>query len=168
MKRKIIIGSMILVLMMPVVALAATLDFVYDNQYETDMIRFDIIDVTSGGSLIFFDFPPLGWDISTDAANWTDSVINVNASVMFSAPADASILADANHFNLSIWDRLGGDDPSIFDLTLAWTEYLDGGVQGAGTIDFENGVIATPLPASAWMLLSGLAMFIGIRRQKAQ
>jgi hypothetical protein len=168
MKRTLLIGCMILVLMMPVVVSAATLNFVYENQYETDMIRFDIIDVTSGRNLDFFDVPLIGWDISTDAAGWTDYIINDRDSLVFSAPANASIMGEANNFNLWIWDWAWEDDFSNFDFTLAWTESLDGNVQGAGTIDFEDGVmVPTPLPASAWMLLSGLAMFVGVRRRNA-
>lgn len=166
MRRTFLIGCLILVLMMPAIVSAAALGFVYDNQYETDNIRFDIIDVTSRANLNFVDIPLFGWDISTDATNWTNEIINGRDSVVFSAPADSSIMANENNFNLWIWgwER----DLTNFDFTLAWTEYLDGGVQGAGTIDFEDGVmVPAPLPASAWMLLSGLAMFVGVRRRNA-
>lgn len=167
MNLKAIICGVILFFIFPAVASAATLDYVYQNEYATDEIRFDIINVTSGAIVDFWDIPSMGWDIHTSASNWTDVVSNFHSTVLFSAPAGSSIQPGLEVFNLSHWNRsFASNALDDFDFVLQWAEYNGGILQGEDTIAFVDG-IPTPLPASAWMLLSGLAMLVGIRRRNA-
>jgi hypothetical protein len=156
--------------MMPAVALAAVFEFEYTNAFVADVISFQITDVTSSANISFADWFIWSPDSNGAAAEWTYVRALPPQSLVFSAQPGSSILPLSGVFSLWLWD--GGYNfwgpPDQFDFTLSWTESLNGITLGAGTIDFENGVmVPAPLPASAWMLLSGLAMFVGVRRRNA-
>jgi hypothetical protein len=170
MKRKILFGSMLLFLIIPVVASAARWEFNYTNAFTSDEINFEITNVTSGANLSFFDMLIWSPDSGGAAADWTYQVNTPPPSLAFSASSGGSIASGSGAF--SMWFYNGdffGTALDDFDFTLAWTESIGGAIQGSGTIDFVDGnVVPTPIPASAWMLLSGLAMFIGIRRRNVR
>jgi hypothetical protein len=166
MKRTLLIGCMILVLMMPVVASAALFEgSSFSNLYNADRIE---LSLTQGNwftdnitiDTVLFGGDAFGWSITSGAS--TEPLV---------LEGSTPLAAGSGLFELSFNDNQSNFISSLFgsnwlyDFTLHWTEYS--GATALGQIDytFDNGVLVTPLPASAWMLLSGLAMFIGIRRR---
>ena len=164
MKLKVFILSLILLLTAPAVGSAALLSGTYWNTFEANEIRFNLVD---GGSLdirIVFANP------GDAAENW-DSQITDGQRVVFGGPGEAAIVPHTGSFRVWFYDNSFFNFSSDnFDFTLEWAEYLNGSFLGSGDITYEDGEEVpspVPLPTSAWMLISGLALFVGIRRHSA-
>lgn len=162
MKSKAFILTLILLLTAPAVVSAALLSETYWNFYAADEVRFSLVDDGSLDIRLVFANP------GNAAENW-NSAITDRQHVVFGGPSESVIAPHTGSFRIWFYDnRLFNFSPDYFDFTLEWTEYLDGGFIGSGTIRYEDGdevPAPVPLPTSAWMLLSGLGLFIGIRRR---
>lgn len=175
MRIKAALIATIALLFIPAVGSAAFMEYVYHNAYEADEIRFNIVNVTSGADISFNTF--LWWTHdSSDAANDWTWLRTDPQSLVFSDPDNPreGILPGTGTFTVSVYDGvlfpLFSQTSDRFDFTLEWSEWLNGSmVAGSeGHLDFIDGEpIPTPIPASAWMLVSGLAIFLGIRRHRA-
>jgi hypothetical protein len=169
MRTKILILMTVALLVMPSLASAAFMDYSYENKYDTDQIVFNIVELgpEASDTIYFTNMPFFGHSIdATDG--WDADISNAFQTLTFSS-ADA-IDAGTGSFNFPFYDSFLTADLLGFDFTMTWSEYdIRDEVWKNGIIQFENGVevLHTPIPASAWMLMSGLAIFLGIRRHRA-
>ena len=168
--RKSILYIAFLLLALPLVLNAATLTQTFENEYETDAVYLFIINDSIGRDVTFDDDPV---SIGGAAAGWSTTLFDSESLVMQGTTIDAF----SGSFTVSFWDgRNGGGNPdAFFDFTLEWAEYLDGSMVAQGSIYYDDGgiyrtddnftsTVPTPVPASVWMLVSGLALLVGLRR----
>ncbi|GEM_PF-1809502 len=172
--KMIILMTVAFFMMIPAGASAAYLPFSYTNHYETDRIEFNIVGIEDPALDITFaniNFPGYEHEISS-SVDWNFKRSNNFHTLIFQPDSVSTIAEGTGVFNLWLFESLTGWLPVTLDsynFTLEWTEYLGAATQGSGQILFEEGVdvLYTPIPASAWMLMSGLAIFVGIRRHRA-
>jgi hypothetical protein len=169
MKRPLLIGALFLMLVLSPVMASASLIYHYQNNFfETDEIVFEITDVTSGAEISIANYMPTSYPVSFDWS--TEGTPPQSLTYTYDG---GSIEANTGNFIFYLWD--GGPlewfvNMDNFDFTLTWTEFLGGVEQGSGSVAYLDGVptaVPTPLPASVWLLLSGLGLFVGIRRHRA-
>jgi len=162
---------LMILLMIPVAASAATLTQSFLNDYVSDSIYLFITDV-NGRDIDFVDDPVV---FGGAASGWSAAVFDDGDTLVMQG---TTIDARSGLFDVTFWDnRNGNGNPTaFFDFTLEWAEYSGGVALGLGSIYYTDGVITgadgnftstvpTPVPASVWMLFSGLALFVGIRRR---
>jgi hypothetical protein len=161
---------LMILLMIPVVASAATISQSFLNDYQSDAIYLFIINDNVGRDISFQTDPVVYGGAAT---GWTTTLFDSESLVM----QGTTIIPLSGLFDVTFWDnRNGGGNPTgFFDFSLEWAEYLGGAAVAQGSLYYDNGAIVgadgnftstvpTPVPASAWMLFSGLALFVGIRR----
>jgi len=166
MRTKILILMTVALLVMPSLASAAFMDYSYENKYDTDQIVFNIVELGPDAPNTIY-FTRLGNGISAPAG-WRDDFSNAFQTLTFSSAT--AIGAGDGGFNFPFYDDWRINNLLGFDFTMTWSEYdIQDEVWKNGIIQFEDGieVLHTPIPASAWMLMSGLAIFLGIRRHRA-
>lgn len=174
MKLKTIINLILLILIMPAAGRAATITKSLVNDYQTDTIYLFITNDDAGPGISFVSDPVV---FGGGAAGWSATLFDTNTLVMQGAPINPL----SGQFDVAFWDnRNGNGNPSaFFDFSLEWAEYLGGSAVGQGSLYYTNGAITgadgnftstipTPIPASAWMLVSGITLLVGIRRYKKE
>lgn len=160
----------VLIMTLPLDAAAGTYSGGYQNQYQTDSIYLFLYDDNPSLDAIFQDVNlsnPDSWSI----VEHTDTYLNLKG-----LSADPGSVM----FDITFSD---GRNPhtKMIDFRMEWAEYLNGApseTNAMGTLlverkgknynwsstsDFSS-PIPNPLPASTWMLLSGLFFLAGFRR----
>lgn len=169
-KKKLL--SLILILMaIPVAASAATFTQSFTNENPADAIYLFIINDNVGRDISFVDDPV---NFGDAAAGWNTTLFGTETLVMQGTTIDAY----TGSFDVTFWDnRDGNGNPTgFFDFTLEWAEYSNGSALAQGSIYYTNGgitgadgnftsTVPTPVPASLWLAISGLALLVGIRRR---
>ena len=151
-----------LLLLLPALATAAMISSTFYNQTDADEVRFSVLNDAIGEDVtISIRYPggaASGWPYPPYAPPPTQSV-------WFGDSTEADILAGTGSFTL--WFMAPGAI-DVMDFTLLWQEFSDGLLMFQDFDTYIDGQVATPtpIPASAWMLASGLALFIGLRRQR--
>jgi len=177
MHSKTLIGALALILMIPVVSSAALFSASFANLYDTDEIVLAITPDQESRNITFesVDFPgefnpAAGWSVTSTEPG----LVTMGGNAISAGSSLFDVTFNDNTGWLEGWIGTifnGGNVNWAFDFTLQWTEYLAGVEIGQWTYEFENGVnqstTPVPLPTSGWMLLSGLALFIGIRRHSS-
>lgn len=110
------------------------------------------VDYTDAGSYVLGTFPTGGHRQNHPASAIIDG-LNPVAQVMWSG------IADATHANPGGTISITGLDVSFDVLTVAYT------VSCANDVVFVSGMSQTPIPATVWLLGSGLAGLVGLRRR---
>jgi hypothetical protein len=170
MKLKTLITLAILIVILPLSARAALMTQSFVNEYQTDAIYLFILNDNRGAD-ISFDTDPVSF--GNAASGWSHTLFDTETLMM----AGNTIDPFNGSFDVTFTDNSNRPNRNTnqFDFTLEWAEYLGGTSVGQGSIYYQNGsmtsfddtftsTVPTPLPASAWMLMSGLALFFGIRR----
>lgn len=162
--------AVIIVLLMPGAALAGTYTQTFYNEFQTDSIYPFLYDDDKNHDVIFqsVDFTDASWSIATSNSE--------NTYLQLSGP-----VVDPGALQFDITFTGGPNKYRIPSFTLEWAEYLNGvpsasDAMGAITLDRKGGsyswivsndfnsTVPTPLPASTWLLLSGLFFLVGVRR----
>lgn len=170
MKLKTLITLAILIVILPLSARAALMTQSFVNEYQTDAIYLFILNDNRGAD-ISFDTDPVSF--GNAASGWSYTLYDTETLMM----AGNTIDPYNGLFDVTFTDNSNrpNRNTSQFDFTLEWAEYMGGTSVAQGSIYYQNGSITsfddtftstvpTPLPASAWMLMSGLALFLGVRR----
>ena len=168
MKLKTIRNLILILLIMPFTASAATITESLHNDYQTDAIYLFIINDGQGRDIEFVTDPVVFGDAATD---WSTTLFDSESLVMQGATIDP----ESGLFDITFWDNRNRGGSNAFDFTLEWAEYFNGVAVGQGSLYYTNGdivaandnftsTVPTPIPASAWMLVSGVALLVGIRR----
>lgn len=138
------------------------------NEYQTDSIYLFLYDDNNRHDAIFqsVTFSNATWSV----ADQSDTYLHLSGPE--AGPWDIA-------FTLSITDNRNRN-ARIIPFTLEWAEYLNGSpsaVDAMGSIEFTRGgnswvassdfnsTIPNPIPASTWLLLSGIGFLVGVRRQ---
>jgi hypothetical protein len=167
-KMKLITCLSAILLMMPVTASAATFDQFFYNEYQTDGVYLFILN-DSVDTDIHFDADPVAF--GGTASGWSTTLYDPETLYMQGTTIDPF---DGN-FTITFTDNDGSTGTDVLDFTMEWAELLGGTVLAQGSLYYMDGnissadpnftsTIPTPVPASVWMLFSGLAFVIGIRR----
>lgn len=165
---------LMILLMIPAAVSAATISQSFLNDYQSDAIYLFIINDNVGRDISFVADPVVYGGAAT---GWSTTLFDSESLVM----QGTTINALSGIFDVTFWDnRNGGGNPTgFFDFTLEWAEYLGGAEVAQGSLYYDNGgitgsdgnftsTVPTPVPASVWMLFSGLALFVGIRRHNKE
>lgn len=169
---KPIICLIAILLMMPVAASAATFDQFFYNEYQTDGVYLFILN-DSVDTDIHFEADPVAF--GGTASGWSTTLYDPESLYVQGTMIDPF---DGN-FTVSFTDNNGSTGTDVLDFTMEWAEFANGTSLAQGSLYYLDGIISsadgnftstipTPVPASVWMLFSGLAMFIGIRRRTAK
>jgi hypothetical protein len=150
-----IILTAILILMVTAVSHAATLNYTYNNDNQTDYIYLFITSV-EGADVDFVQWTSLpgGW------------VTDIHEAERLSAYGPT--IDPGERFRIRFSER--------GTFTLEWAEMLSGVAQDQGSRYFVNGrfvsaddeftsTIPTPIAGTYWLLGSGLIVLIGVRRR---
>ena len=168
MRRIHLFGTLVLILLLaPTAVSAALLEYSFRNFYDTDRIVLTISPTEDYDNITFqdvaFEGSALlnGWNVETLGP----ATLALEGSAITAGTGDFDLTFSDNNF----WTWIFGLD-YLFDFSLQWDEYLNGSLAGQSTFEFENGVSQNPVPvpASAWLLLSGLALLVGQRRCRAE
>lgn len=169
MKLKMIRNLILILLIMPFTATAATITESLYNDYQTDAIYLFIINDNQGRDIEFVTDPVVFGNAATD---WTTTLFDSESLVMQGTTIDSL----SGLFDVTFWDGRTNGGNNTFDFTLEWAEYFNGVAVDQGSLYYLDGEITgaddnftstvpTPIPASAWMLVSGVALLVGIRRR---
>ena len=162
------LATLMMIMVFPAIARAALINQSFVNEYRTDAVYLFIINDNRSADISFETNPVSFGD---DATDWTYTLFGSETLLMEGDPIDPY----SGSFRVSFTDNSPRRNTNQFDFTLEWAEYLGGVSVGQGSIYYQNGTIdrfdgnftstvPTPLPASAWLLMSGLALFVGFRR----
>ncbi len=155
-------------LVLPNTATAGTYRSNFWNEYQTDSIYLFLYDDNPSADVIFQDvrFSNPSWTV----AEQSDTYLHL------SGPA-----VDPWNIRFRITFTDNQSSRTILPFTLEWAEYLNGGpsaIDAMGSIELNrsggrynwiasnefNSVIPNPLPASTWLLVSGICFLVGVRR----
>ena len=158
----------LVIILSPAAAMAATYSPTFMNEYQTDTIYLFLYDDNPRHDVIF-------QDISFSSSSWSVTDQS-NTYLHLSGPA-----ADPRdvRFNITFTDNRR--TRHILPFTLEWAEYLNGGpstIDSMGSITLNrngsrynwvasnefNSTIPNPIPASTWLMLSGICFLVGVRR----
>jgi len=110
-----------------------------------------------------------------DAFNWNSTTIDVNGNTGFDIYGDISNVLDAGDNTLNFYmamdgDLLSGDswDQFFFGQGILASQLFVVLESASGTIYGSGGqpVNAVPVPAAAWLMMSGLAGLVGVARRR--
>ncbi len=155
-------------LVLPRTAMAGTYSSTFWNEYQTDSIHLFLYDDSNRHDVIFesVTFSNVTWSV----ADQSDTYLHLSGPE--AGPWDIG-------FTLSVTDNRN-PNARIIPFTLEWAEYLNGSpstVDAMGSIAFTRGgnswvassdfnsAIPNPIPASTWLLLSGICFLVGVRRR---
>ena len=154
---------------MPFPAEAATTTQTLLNDHQTDAIYLFIVNDQTDPFIRFAADPV---DFGRDAVGWSSTLFEDNTALLMQGDA---IDPRQGRFRVTFDDGLPGGGRDSFDFTLEWAEYYQGTSLEQGSIYYSNGrytgfddsfnsTVPTPVPASVWMLVSGLGLLVGLRR----
>lgn len=171
--RKLIAYIFLILLAFPPLLNAAIFTQTFLNEYESDAIYLFIKNVDEIGRSVVFDDDPVDFGLAAGA--WSSTLVDSESLIM----QGASIAPLSGSFTVSFWDERDGKGNAgkDFDFTLEWAEYFKGAAVAQGSIYYLDGEdyatdgnftstvpASVPVPASVWMLVSGLALLVGLRR----
>ncbi len=155
-------------LVCPSNAISGTYTSTFWNEFRTDSIHLFLDDDSNRHDVIFQNvtFSDTNWSI----ARQSDTYLHLSGP-----EADPWNIS----FTLSFTDNRRAS--RILPFTLEWAEYMNGGPSATGamgSIELNrrgsnynwvasnefNSVIPNPIPASTWLLLSGICFLVGVRR----
>jgi hypothetical protein len=158
----------IVILLQPLGAAAGIHSQSFTNGFQTDAIYLFLYDTQPSHDVIFeqVTFNSAEWSIAAQSATYLE----------LSGP-----VVDPGNLQMNITFTDGRNASRILPFTLEWAEYLYGAPSAAdamGTIALERNrggfnwvasddftsAVPSPLPASTWLLLSGLFFLVGVRR----
>lgn len=157
------------VFLLPLQAEAGSITRTLMNDHRTDAIYLFIVNDETDPFIRFADDPV---DYRRDAVGWSSTLFDDNSTLLMQG---AAVDPRQGRYRVTFADGLTGGGNASFDFTLEWAEYFQGTLLEAGSIYYTNGsftgfdgtftsTVPTPVPASVWMLVSGLALVVGLRR----
>lgn len=171
MNRHITVYMAVVFFMLTFGAEAATITRTFLNDQTTDAVYLFIVNDQDDPFIRFAD-EPVRFLLDADANGWQSMLFDDNTTLMMYGDA---IDPRSGRFRVTFQDGLTGGGNGGFDFRLEWAEYFQGGVLDQGSLYYSNGgytgldntftsSVPTPVPASVWMMVSGLALLVGLSR----